>query len=170
MAEFRHEFVQASRLQTSFAPCKLMAMPELPDITAYISALEKRIVGQPLERVRLGSPFLLRTVEPPLTTVEGRVVKKLRRVGKRIAIGLDGDLSHLARRQGLAVLVQDAELNVPERATDRGQPGIMLRQNPGVGPTRPRHRSTRRTNTFRAVWIRIWNLFAHLAGLFGRGV
>jgi formamidopyrimidine-DNA glycosylase len=69
-----------------------MAMPELPDITAYINALEKRIVGQPLERVRLGSPFLLRTVEPPLTSVEGRVVKKLRRVGKRIAIGVDGDL------------------------------------------------------------------------------
>ena len=67
-------------------------MPELPDITAYIRALEKRIVAQPLERVRLGSPFLLRTVEPPLTSVEGRVVKKLRRVGKRIAIGLDGDL------------------------------------------------------------------------------
>jgi formamidopyrimidine-DNA glycosylase len=91
MAEFRREFVQASRLQTSFAPCKLMAMPELPDITAYINALEKRIVGRPLERVRLGSPFLLRTVEPPLPSVEGRVVKKLRRVGKRIAIGLDGD-------------------------------------------------------------------------------
>jgi formamidopyrimidine-DNA glycosylase len=67
-------------------------MPELPDITAYIRALEKRIVGQPLERVRLGSPFLLRTVEPPLTSVDGRVVRKLRRVGKRIAIGLDGDL------------------------------------------------------------------------------
>ena len=70
----------------------MIPMPELPDITAYIRALEKRIVGQPLERVRLGSPFLLRTVEPPLTSVEGRVVKKLRRVGKRIAIGLDGDL------------------------------------------------------------------------------
>jgi formamidopyrimidine-DNA glycosylase len=67
-------------------------MPELPDITAYISALEKRIVGQTLERVRLSSPFLLRTVEPPLSTAEGRVVKRLRRIGKRIAIGLDGDL------------------------------------------------------------------------------
>ena len=67
-------------------------MPELPDITAYIRALEKRIVGQPLERVRLGSPFLLRTVEPPLTSVEGRVVKILRRVGKRIAIGVECDL------------------------------------------------------------------------------
>jgi formamidopyrimidine-DNA glycosylase len=67
-------------------------MPELPDITAYVRALEKRIVGQSLERVRLGSPFLLRTVEPPLAGAEGRVVKKLRRVGKRIAIGVDGDL------------------------------------------------------------------------------
>jgi formamidopyrimidine-DNA glycosylase len=66
-------------------------MPELPDIRAYIRALEKRIVGQPLERVRMGSPFLLRTVEPPLACAEGRVVKTLRRVGKRIAIGVEGD-------------------------------------------------------------------------------
>ena len=67
-------------------------MPELPDITAYITALESHIVGQPLERVRLASPFLLRTVEPPPASVEGCMVKQLRRVGKRIAIGLEGDL------------------------------------------------------------------------------
>ena len=67
-------------------------MPELPDITAYIKALEKGIVGQTLERVRLGSPFLLRTVEPPLSSVDGRVVEHVRRIGKRIAIGVDGDL------------------------------------------------------------------------------
>jgi len=67
-------------------------MPELPDITAYIKALEKRIIGQTLERVRLGSFFLLRTVELPLATVEGRIVKQVRRIGKRIAIGVDGDL------------------------------------------------------------------------------
>jgi len=67
-------------------------MPELPDITAYISALEKRIVGQRLERIRLSSPFLLRTVEPPLAGAEGRVVTLVLRVGKRIAIGLEGDL------------------------------------------------------------------------------
>lgn len=67
-------------------------MPELPDITAYMAALESRIVGQGLERVRVGSPFLLRTVEPSLASAEGRRVEKLRRVGKRIAIGLDGDL------------------------------------------------------------------------------
>jgi formamidopyrimidine-DNA glycosylase len=67
-------------------------MPELPDIAAYISALEPRIVEQPIERVRLASPFLLRTVEPPVAYVEGRVVRELRRIGKRIAIGVEGDL------------------------------------------------------------------------------
>jgi len=66
-------------------------MPELPDITAYLHALEPRIIGKPLERVRLASPFLLRTVKPPITDAEGRMVRELRRIGKRIAIGLDGD-------------------------------------------------------------------------------
>src|SRR6478752_7383478 len=64
-------------------------MPELPDISAYITALEARILRQPLEQVRLGSVFLLRTVDPPLTAVNGRTVRELRRVGKRIAIGLE---------------------------------------------------------------------------------
>jgi formamidopyrimidine-DNA glycosylase len=67
-------------------------MPELPDIAAYISALEPRIVGQPIKRVRLASPFLLRTVEPPIVDVEERIVRQLRRIGKRIAIGVEGDL------------------------------------------------------------------------------
>jgi formamidopyrimidine-DNA glycosylase len=67
-------------------------MPELPDIAAYLTALQPRIVGQPLEQVRVTSAFLLRTVQPPLSSVEGRVVRELRRVGKRLAIGLDGDL------------------------------------------------------------------------------
>src|ERR1019366_6217609 len=67
-------------------------MPELPDITAYITALGPRILGQPLERVRLASVFLLRTVDPALSSVEGRAVSALRRIGKRIAIGVDGDL------------------------------------------------------------------------------
>ena len=69
-----------------------MNMPELPDIAAYISALEPRIISQPIERVRLASAFLLRTVQPPVTNVEGRIVRELRRIGKRIAIGVDGDL------------------------------------------------------------------------------
>ncbi|HTZ59555.1 MAG TPA: DNA-formamidopyrimidine glycosylase family protein [Acidobacteriaceae bacterium] len=67
-------------------------MPELPDITAYISALEPRILRQPLEHVRIASAFLLRTVQPPITMMEGRVVRELLRIGKRIAIGVEGDL------------------------------------------------------------------------------
>ncbi len=67
-------------------------MPELPDIVVYIEALEKRILGQTLEHVRVASPFLLRSVDPPLKSVEGKLVRQLRRIGKRIAIGLDGDL------------------------------------------------------------------------------
>jgi formamidopyrimidine-DNA glycosylase len=72
--------------------CKLFNMPELPDIAAYISALEPRILRQPIEHIRLGSPFLLRTAQPPLADVEGRIVRELRRIGKRIAIGVEGDL------------------------------------------------------------------------------
>jgi formamidopyrimidine-DNA glycosylase len=67
-------------------------MPELPDISAYLSALNERIVGQPLERVRIGSPFLLRTASPPIAEAEGHTVIELRRIGKRVAIGLDNDL------------------------------------------------------------------------------
>src|SRR3989449_3091126 len=67
-------------------------MPELPDISAYITALESRIVGEPIEHVRLATPFLLRTVEPPIASVEGRRVCELRRIGKRIAIGVEDDL------------------------------------------------------------------------------
>ena len=67
-------------------------MSELPDIAAYITALQPRIVSQPITQVRLTSPFLLRTVQPPVTSVQGRVVRELRRIGKRIAIGIEGDL------------------------------------------------------------------------------
>jgi len=67
-------------------------MPELPDIVVYIEALEQRILGQELERIRLGSPFLLRTIAPPLQAAEGKKVQRLRRVGKRIAIGLEDEL------------------------------------------------------------------------------
>jgi formamidopyrimidine-DNA glycosylase len=67
-------------------------MPELPDVTLYIEALDRRIQDRPLERVRLASPFLLRTVDPPLAAVHRRRVRRLRRLGKRIALGLDGDL------------------------------------------------------------------------------
>jgi formamidopyrimidine-DNA glycosylase len=67
-------------------------MPELPDIAAYLTALEPRITGEPLENVRIASPFLLRTVDPPLSAVEGKRVRELRRLGKRIAFGFEDDL------------------------------------------------------------------------------
>lgn len=67
-------------------------MPELPDIAVYLEALQQRIVGQRLERILLKNPFLLRTAEPPLQTCEGRNVVELRRLGKRIALGLEGDV------------------------------------------------------------------------------
>jgi len=67
-------------------------MPELPDIAAYITALEPRIVAEPVQSVQVASPFLLRTVEPPLGSIEGRRVVELRRIGKRIAIGVEDDL------------------------------------------------------------------------------
>jgi formamidopyrimidine-DNA glycosylase len=63
-------------------------MPELPDITAYITALEPRILGKPLEHVRIASAFLLRTAIPPVSATEGQTVRELRRIGKRIAIGV----------------------------------------------------------------------------------
>jgi len=67
-------------------------VPELPDLALYIEALERRAIGERLVRVRLGSPFVLRSVDPPLSAVEGRRIVELRRVGKRIAIGLEDGL------------------------------------------------------------------------------
>ncbi len=67
-------------------------MPELPDIAAYLVALEERIAGETLEHVRIASAFLLRTAQPPLSSAEGKRVLELRRIGKRIAIGLEHDL------------------------------------------------------------------------------
>jgi formamidopyrimidine-DNA glycosylase len=66
-------------------------VPELPDIAAYMTALEERVVGQPLERVAIINPFVLRTQEPPVSVLQGRTVQELRRIGKRIAIGFPGD-------------------------------------------------------------------------------
>src|SRR6185369_11054665 len=67
-------------------------MPEYPDIVVYLEALEKRIAGRTLERVQIVSPFLLRTAAPPISTVNGKRVHELRRLGKRICMGLDNDL------------------------------------------------------------------------------
>ena len=68
-------------------------MPELPDVTVYVECLQTRIVGQPLVRVRLGSPFVLRSVTPPLADAESREVRGVSRLGKRIVIALERDLS-----------------------------------------------------------------------------
>jgi formamidopyrimidine-DNA glycosylase len=67
-------------------------MPELPDIVVYIEALEKRIQGQTLQRVHFSAPFLLRTAVPPLSSVEGKKVVMLRRLGKRICVRMEGDM------------------------------------------------------------------------------
>ena len=66
-------------------------MPELPDITVYIEALERRVLGARLEATRIAHPFLLRTFDPPIAALYGRRVVALRRLGKRIAIGFEGD-------------------------------------------------------------------------------
>jgi formamidopyrimidine-DNA glycosylase len=67
-------------------------MPELPDITVYVEALERRIVGEQLLRVSVRSPFLLRTFDPPLESAHGRTVCEVRRLGKRIVVGLEDEL------------------------------------------------------------------------------
>jgi formamidopyrimidine-DNA glycosylase len=67
-------------------------VPELPDVSVYLTALAPRVMHQRLEHVRLGSPFVLRTVQPPIEGIEGRTVCELRRIGKRIAFGFDNDL------------------------------------------------------------------------------
>ncbi|MBC8646448.1 MAG: formamidopyrimidine-DNA glycosylase, partial [Thermoanaerobaculia bacterium] len=67
-------------------------MPELPDIAAYLHALSPRVIGEPLQQVRVASPFFVRTFQPPLTEAEGRPVEALRRMGKRIVFALEGDL------------------------------------------------------------------------------
>ncbi|MEE8278784.1 MAG: DNA-formamidopyrimidine glycosylase family protein [Thermoanaerobaculia bacterium] len=68
-------------------------MPELPDIEVYLDALRRYVVGRRLERIRLASPFLLRSVEPPIPTAEGRRLREVRRLGKRLVLALDGGLS-----------------------------------------------------------------------------
>ncbi len=67
-------------------------VPELPDIEVYVEAVAARVLGQPLERIRLGNPFLVRSADPPLSEAEGRRVDAVRRLGKRVVLALDGDL------------------------------------------------------------------------------
>jgi formamidopyrimidine-DNA glycosylase len=71
---------------------RVAAMPELPDITIYLEALERRVLGQMLNRARVASPFVLRTAMPPLASLQGRKVVAIRRLGKRIAFGFEAEL------------------------------------------------------------------------------
>lgn len=131
-------------------------MPELPEIAAYISALEPRIVGQPLLRVRLLSVFLLRTAQPQIAEVEGCIVREVRSVGKRIAIGVENDLwlvlhlmlagrlhwrppeVKLAARYTLAAFdFRDGSLVVTEAGTKRRASLHILRGEEGLRSVDP---------------------------------
>jgi formamidopyrimidine-DNA glycosylase len=131
-------------------------MPELPDITAYITALEPRIVGQTLERVRLQSVFLLRTADPPVSSVEGKTVRAVRRIGKRIAIGVEGEIwlvlhlmiagrlhwkaagAKLAGRNGLLALdFPDGTLTLTEAGSKRRASLHVLRGEEALGEIDP---------------------------------
>jgi formamidopyrimidine-DNA glycosylase len=128
-------------------------MPELPDITVYIEALEERLLGHTLENIRISSPFLLRSVEPPLASSFGRKVTGFRRLGKRIAISLEGDLwlvihlmiagrLHWKKRGtkppgkvGLASFDFDNGTLVLTEAASRKQASLQLTSNPdGLNP------------------------------------
>ena len=131
-------------------------MPELPDIAAYISALEARILDRPLQQVRLASPFLLRTVEPAPSDIEGHTVRKIQRVGKRIAIGTDNDLwlvlhlmiagrlhwrlpaAQLAGRKSLAAFdFLDGSLVLTEAGTKRRASMHIVRGREGLNSLDP---------------------------------
>jgi formamidopyrimidine-DNA glycosylase len=102
-------------------------MPELPDIVVYIEALERRILGETLERVQIASPFLLRTAVPPITSAEGCKVVELRRLGKRICIGLEGDLwlvLHL-------MIAGRLHWREPAKASTASAKGRVSRNKPG---------------------------------------
>ena len=95
---------------------RLPRVPELPDIVVYVDALNKRLLGERLLRVRVASPFLLRTAKPPLADAEGKTVVQIRRLGKRICIGLENDLwlvLHLMIAGRLHWRKRDAKLSPP---------------------------------------------------------
>jgi formamidopyrimidine-DNA glycosylase len=104
-------------------------MPELPDIVVYIEALEQRILGQPLEGIRVVSPFLLRTVAPPLASAAGKKVQHIRRIGKRICIGLEENLwlvLHLMIAGRLHWRARDARISPPRGLAAFDFPGGTL--------------------------------------------
>jgi formamidopyrimidine-DNA glycosylase len=144
---------------SSRVACYHFRVPELPDLEVYREALAARVQGRELRRVRIGSPALLRSVDPPVSAAEGRRVREVRRVGKRLALGLDGDLhlvihlmiagrlrwrprgAALARRGGLAAFdFENGTLLLVEAGTKRratlhvvaGEEGLALHDPGGL--------------------------------------
>ena len=120
-------------------------MPELPDLTVYLEALEQRLLGQRLERVRIVSPFLLRTAEPPVQSAEGRHVTGFRRIGKRLAIGLEGDLWLVFH------LMIAGRLHWYERRTAPPKRAVLARFQFGNGTLTLTESGTRRRASLRAI-------------------
>jgi len=131
-------------------------VPELPDLEVYREALEARLIGRELRRVRIGSPALLRSVDPPVAEAEGRRVRGLRRVGKRLAIGLDGGIhlvihlmiagrlrwrpsaAGLSRRGGLAAFdFENGTLLLVEAGTKRRATLHVVRDEAGLAQHDP---------------------------------
>lgn len=75
-----------------YVDAMIFPMPELPDITLYVEAISERVLNQRIERIRIGNPFIVRSVDPPISTAEGKKVLEIRRLGKRIVFELDGKL------------------------------------------------------------------------------
>ena len=120
-------------------------MPELPDLTVYLEALEQRLLGQRLERVQIVSPFLLRTAEPPVQSAEGRHVTGFRRIGKRLAIGLEGDLWLVFH------LMIAGRLHWYERRTAPPKRAVLARFQFGNGTLTLTESGTRRRASLRAI-------------------
>src|SRR5438876_751168 len=150
-------------------------MPEYPDIIVYLERLDPRVKGQVLERVRLGSPFLLRTVDPPLTEAEGKKVLDLRRLGKRIVLCLESELflvlhlmiagrlhwkergAKLARRAGLAAFdFPSGALTLTEAGTKKRASLHLLRGEKALADLDPGGLEVLETDeaTFRAALLR----------------
>ena len=111
-------------------------MPELPDIVVYLEALEQRIPGETLERVTITAPFLLRTAMPPINNVAGRKVVALRRLGKRICIGLEGDL-WLVLHLMIAGRLHWREQTHASTASVRGRAQVSTGSRPGSPDGQP---------------------------------
>ena len=156
-------------------PRALTAVPEYPDIIVYVERLWPRVQGQVLERVRLASPFLLRTVEPPIAEAEGKKVLDVRRLGKRIVLGLESDLflvlhlmiagrlhwkergAKLARRVGLAAFdFPSGSLTLTEAGTKKRASLHLLRGEQALASLNPGGLEVLEMDeaTFRAVLVR----------------